>query len=81
MPCTPTAMRDTMKQKLSPEASGTLTALGHRHRLKSFAPECAEELISHGFAVLKDHHLTITDKGRRAATDLYARDGLTTVSV
>jgi superfamily II helicase len=64
-----------MKRKLTPEASGTLAALTHHHKIKSFSPECAEELLSHDFVVQKGHHLRITDKGRHAAKHLYAGIG------
>jgi hypothetical protein len=65
-----------MKAKLSPEASGTLAALRNLRKIKSFSPECADELLAHGLAIRKAHHLTITDKGVHAADRLYSKTSL-----
>jgi hypothetical protein len=62
-----------MKHKLSPDSYGTLAALHHKRRLKFFSPECAEELISAGFAYKEDENLAITDVGVQAGKMVYLK--------
>lgn len=64
-------LRNPMKNKLSPTASGTLAALYQRHRLKFFCPESASELMLGGFAQKEGKDLTITQVGNKAAHRVY----------
>lgn len=62
-----------MQPKLSPTASGTLAALRHEGRLKSYFPESAKEFISDRFAQKDNDSLTITEAANKAAQNVYSK--------